>query len=337
MQENHPLTIVCGADNKFSMPLAVTLFSALANLESPLAIDLYIIDGGISVHNKIRITKAIEQSGKEFRLHWVPFDLTEMTSVRQTKYISKATYLRILVPDLLPRKVTKVIYLDCDLIVEANLMHLWQIDMEEKAAMGVQDFSFPYVSSPSAVCNFSSLNLPPHTPYCNAGVLVINLSYWREHDFVRRIFDYLNEKGNALKHNDQEGINVVIGGNWHLLDPRWNVTLSSINCFGKELNAADNTINFYKDQFRSNPFVIHFTSRHKPWHTGSGNKEALNSFYYDQPYFNRFFFYLRKSRWFNPFRFQFWLQRRKAVLALEYKLPRKLSLLRSRKLKTVQN
>ena len=47
---NRPLrmVIVTAADDKFALPLGVTLYSALANLADTKSASLYIIDGGIS-------------------------------------------------------------------------------------------------------------------------------------------------------------------------------------------------------------------------------------------------------------------------------------------------
>jgi len=45
--EGHPLVLVCGADDAFAKPLAVTLYSALSNYRGALRVKVYIINGGI--------------------------------------------------------------------------------------------------------------------------------------------------------------------------------------------------------------------------------------------------------------------------------------------------
>ena len=49
------MNIVAGADDRFAMPMAVTLYSALANMEHGRAVSLYIVDGGISIENREQI------------------------------------------------------------------------------------------------------------------------------------------------------------------------------------------------------------------------------------------------------------------------------------------
>ncbi|RYG01724.1 MAG: glycosyltransferase family 8 protein [Chitinophagaceae bacterium] len=320
------ITIVCGADDNFSMPLVVALFSALTNLRPGIVPNIYIIDGGIREKNKLRIEKSFQNTNRDFHLYWVPFDLNKLPSIKETKIISKAAYLRVLIPDLLPASVSKAIYLDCDMIVEADLQALWDMPFASESAMGVQDYCFPFLSSPAAIGNFNELNLADDTPYCNSGLLVINVDYWRKHAFSSKILAYLQSNSERLKHFDQDGINVVIAGNWRLLDPRWNVSLSSVLNFGEGTERTIEEVNYYQGEFKANPYIIHFTSRYKPWHLGLNNKDALVTFYYQQPYRDRFFHYLRKSQWFRGIYFFSWITYRRIVLFSQYKLPRRIKI-----------
>ncbi|RYZ19985.1 MAG: hypothetical protein EOO10_23720, partial [Chitinophagaceae bacterium] len=142
----------------------------------------------------------------------------------------------------------------------------------------------------------------------------------------QKIFAYLNRKGKNLKHFDQDGINVVMAGRWQLLDPRWNVSLSSTTNFGTGVKRTDKDIKFYQEEFKTNPYIIHFTSRYKPWHTGIKNTDALVTFYYQQPHRERFFYYLKKSQWFQSIYAHSWILYRKLVLFSQYKLPRRIKL-----------
>jgi len=332
IKENESITLVCGADDKFAMPLAVTLYSALANLSRDASPNVYIIESGISQNNKKKIAGVLEKAHHKLKLNWLTFDIQQLSFLRETTAISKAAYLRILIADLLPQEITKVIYLDCDMIIEADLMKLWELNFTDEAAMGVQDFYIPFVSATPVLADFNKhTSVSDKNPvYCNSGMMVLNLSYWRKHQLSASIFAYLKENDQAL---DQDGINMVIKGNWKLLDPCWNVTLSSVAGFGKGHQTSQEEIEYYKQAFKTNPYIIHFTSKYKPWHSGAGNKAALNNFYYDQYYLSRFYSYLRRSKWFHNLYFACWLNYRRAVLLIEFKIPRRLSLLKQSRTK----
>ncbi len=319
--------IVCGADNNFAMPLAITLFSAFVNLREGAVQLIYVIDGGISTPNKARVNNVLKNAGKGFKLAWIPYDLSIIKTVQVTAIISKAAYLRILIADLLPSVHDKAIYLDCDMIVEADLAALWEIQFSGEPAMAVQDFFYPFVSTDDAIINYKAYSIRADATYCNSGLMVLNLSYWRANKVSSKIFNYLALNVTTLKHFDQDGINAVIAGKWKLLNPRWNVSLSSVAVFGKELNLTQEKLEWYREKFFKNPYIIHYTSRHKPWHTGHKNREALTVYYFDQYYRNRYFYYLQKSGWFGGAKFRAWALYRKFILAVEFKLPRRLGLL----------
>jgi lipopolysaccharide biosynthesis glycosyltransferase len=300
------------------------MFSALRNLRQGLIPVLYIIDGGISEYNKQKIERVFKKSKREFTLNWIPYNLDSIQSVRATNILSKAAYLRILIPDLLPEFHQKAIYLDCDIIVETDLYTLWEYEFSNEPAMGVQDFYNPYISTVTAIPNLDKLSMSEDAAYCNSGVIVFNLEFWRKHKLKDLIFEYLQKNFTSKELFDQDGINVIVSGRWKTLDPRWNITLSSLSTFGRFLKLKEEEVNWYLDEFKKNPFIIHFTSKHKPWHTGHKNKEALTVFYYDQFYRERYFYYLGESGWFNKAYSRFWINHRKMILFLEYKLPRKI-------------
>lgn len=324
-QKENTLTLVCGADDKFAMPLAVTLFSAVSNLNAVERPDIYILDAGISVKNKLKIQRVMDQTRRTIQLKFLSFDLSRLPNLLETDVISKATYLRILIPKLLPEDVKAAIYLDSDLIVEKDLRVLWDTSFDENLAIGVQDYCFPTLANLTSLLTVNSTR--QNAVYCNAGVIVLNIEAWRKQNISEKILSFIQRNSR----HDQDGINVVINGSWKVVHPKWNVTLSSLANFGEHLPMKPQDIEATRQELRSDPNVIHFTSRHKPWHHGRGNFEALNSFYYDQRFINRFYFYLGKSKWYSFADFTRRNLYRKAVLFFEYKLPRRLKILKSTK------
>lgn len=56
--QQDPVVAVCGADNNYAMPLAVTIRSAVENFNSDRKFIWFVIDGGITPRNKCRIRPA---------------------------------------------------------------------------------------------------------------------------------------------------------------------------------------------------------------------------------------------------------------------------------------
>src|SRR5579863_8991611 len=119
------MVIVCAADDKFALPLGVTLYSALANLSGVKAVSLYIMDGGISEENKRKLTAVLDVTHVAVNITWLNPGSDSLTGVKTGEWTA-VTYFRLLIPELLPQNVDRAIYLDSDLVIEHSLRELWE-------------------------------------------------------------------------------------------------------------------------------------------------------------------------------------------------------------------
>ena len=185
--------IAAGADNRFAMPMAVTLYSALANLEHGTDVSLYVLDGGISPENKRRLAEVLNVDHVELTLEWLNPDLSALCGLKTTHTFSQAAYLRLLIPELLPG-VDRVIYLDSDLVVERDLGKLWRSEMDGRSTLAVKDYRYPYVSCVDwAGETYTAVSCARDAPYCNSGVLVMDLEAWRTTQIAQRAVAYMQQ------------------------------------------------------------------------------------------------------------------------------------------------
>jgi lipopolysaccharide biosynthesis glycosyltransferase len=279
------ISVVCACDDKYAMPLAVTIRSALDNLNSDSEIELFVIDGGIKPHNKQKILKSL--SGKTCKVKFIPKPISWLKDIEEAylygksedisnKHISLAAYYRLLIPELLPEQIEKVIYLDCDLLVRGDLYQLWQIDLGDNYLFAVQDMWIPYISSPEGLSNYQELCIPPTSKYFNSGVLVINLKQWRLDKLSLKAIEYLNQNKKFIRHHDQEILNALCVNQWGELDPKWNVQ-TFIFIFASEHGKESS---FSKEPFANlalNPCIVHYTGATKPW---TGRHVPLEEYFF---------------------------------------------------------
>jgi len=285
------MIIATGADDRFAMPMAVTLYSALTNIEQGRAVTIYIFDGGISEQNRRRLTEMLNVNHVKVHLEWVRPDLSPLNGVKTTQAFSQAAYLRLLMPELMPDQVDRVIYLDSDLVVEKDLGELWEAEMGDLPALAVQEYVFPYVSCLDWVGEtYEMRGLPPNTPYCNTGVMVMNLKRWRAEEIARGALEYMRKSQQSVRYADQDGLNAVLAGAWGLLDPKWNVMLAGINSYGQFFGMSKVEMQHAQEELLHEPFILHFTGPLKPWRFVSRGPAQL-----------RFFHYLKQSKWFGAF------------------------------------
>lgn len=275
-----PIVLVCAADDRYAMGLGVTVTSALLNLKHPHPVQLFIIDGGISSANRRRLEQTF---GSRVELRWLTADLTQVQSLYLSGHLSSASYYRLLIPELLPESATKAIYLDSDLIVQGDLLELWNKDLGGYFALAVRDFTIQTVSSEQGLLNYQDLGIPPETGYLNSGVLVINLEQWRQFKITQRAIAYIQNYPHFIRWHDQDGLNALFAGNWGELDPRWNRPSTLHRCRSWQDTPYSKSV---YEQLLNQPHIIHFVESGKPWTPG-----------FQHPEKHLFFHYLKRTAW----------------------------------------
>lgn len=260
------MVIVTASNDNYAQHLGVMLTSLLENSNNNCLIDIYIMDGDISEINKSKLERIVK--GYNGRVTFLKVDkkLFEHCRMNQNlNYITIETYYRIIIPDLLSKDISKVLYLDCDIIVESDIDELWNTDISNYYLAAVDERQF-IRKRKRRVLN-KALSLPKDSHYFNAGVLLLNLEKWREEEVSKQLVKFLEVNQKKLKFMDQDALNVVLHGKWLNLDPKWNYTVHHrLKCPLK------------------NPVIIHFAGTEKPWNAEISFKE-------------NYLKYLRNSLW----------------------------------------
>jgi lipopolysaccharide biosynthesis glycosyltransferase len=272
--------------------MGVTLYSALSNLERGRSVSLYIMDGGISGRNRQKLVDVLSATDIDAQITWLKPDLMQFEGLPLTEWVAApATYLRLLIPELLPRECDRALYLDSDLVVEHDIGQLWEHDLRDVRAAGVPNYFSPIVAWKRHPSEMTSVfGLTPQATFCNAGVLLFNLHRWREEQLGRKALEFARDF--PLPESDQDAINIVVASQWAVLDARWNVQLSALERYGSFLKASltlsDREMEQACADLLGNPYILHFTWMNKPWQIDC-----------QVPLRVRFFHYLKKSRWFS--------------------------------------
>ena len=255
-----PIVIACAADQKYVMPLAVMIKSVLNNLDNQRKISLYIVDGGIDQNDKERLINS--WNSDRLIAHWVLVDKSVFTNMPLWGRMNINTYYRLLIPDFVPNSFCKAIWLDCDLVVKSSLDKIWDIDIGDYAILASQDIMIPYVSSRYGIGPYQELGIAWDAKYFNAGVMVVNLDWWRQNDVAGNALAYLRKYQKTVFFWDQEALNAVLIGKWGELDPRWN-QIASVS--GRSFFKAAHLDRMTYQQIVNDPWIVHFAGTWKPW------------------------------------------------------------------------
>lgn len=187
-----------------------------------------------------------------------------------------STLFRFAVPDVLAH-LHRVIYLDCDLIVEADLGELFDAPLDGKPLGAVQDIrlidealttmpkrrglrdgTYRYLQQVLGLDGREAM-----LACAQAGVTLFDLRQLRDIGYAARMSETMTRLGGKLRFADQCALNSAFAGDIAVLDPRWNVLPEALgegmwDEVVPELRAA-------LVAQRQDPRIIHFAYR-KPWH-----------------------------------------------------------------------
>lgn len=267
--------LLCAADDAYALPLAVALHSAVRHLDPSRRLTLYLLDGGISPRMERRVLRGLPSD--RVRVLPVRPDLALPREIAVEGYASPAVYLRLLAPQLLPDE-ERVLYLDSDVLVRRDLGELWDVPMQGRPLLAVQDQGMPFVDNrvalprfeaarpylwgERAVPNWEELGLDPRAPYLNSGVLVMDLAAWRREDASRELLEVVRRHPAHARLPDQYALNVVFAGRWGALDLRWNANPGLHRFPSAEACPFDEAV--WRAALED-PWIVHFVGPVKPW------------------------------------------------------------------------
>lgn len=272
-----PISILCATDNNFAPYCGIMLTSLFENnLDSRF--EVYVLaNGDILESHKRKFNDLGQKYGS--RITWMTVDESKVEAFpTHIRRITRPTYYRLFAAELLPQDLDRVIYLDCDLLVVGDIKPLWEIDLTGNALACVTD---------SLEKGIERLGYPKSEGYFNAGVLVLNLQYWRENGVGAKLTSHAMNHRADLKMMDQDILNGVLHAQKVLLPPRFN--------FQTFFFATDRRLN-YSDAFRislsqesDSVVIVHYVGNEKPW----------NFRLYGGPFFSLWEKFRRRSFWRN--------------------------------------
>ena len=181
-----------------------------------------LIDDGLSERSKKNIKKSVVSTfGIKIDVKFykiVEDTVLSMIPETLTKEWSIATWYRILLPKLLDENTHKVLYLDCDVIVNDHLDELFAMDISNNSLGGCVDVILNYDDSV-----YERLQYDRDKGYICAGVLLLNLDYWRQNDLEKQLLDYAVENASKIKFCDQDTINFVCQDSKIILPSKYGV------------------------------------------------------------------------------------------------------------------
>lgn len=171
---------------------------------------------------------------------------------------TQSVYMRFFAPTFLGSDVDRVLYLDADTLINADLSPLWEIDFRGMTVGAVANS--PVASN---IYHQKRLGLPMGSTFFNNGVMLLNVPQWLARGTTERLMQFLQHRSHELHMPDQDATNMVLGDEILPLSSKWNVQRPIFFQGHRKLGITrKEQRNLIRD-----PAIVHFTADLKPWHS----------------------------------------------------------------------
>lgn len=248
--------IVFAFDNNIIMPACICISSLLMNAKPDTFYEIFILYSSKEPLKREQLDK-IPGEYTNCRITYVSVD-GSFDSAYEVRGVTKATYYRLLVPEILP-EYDKVIYSDVDIIFRLDLAEVYTEDYSDYYIAATLDLGLN-----QEVKHLEAIGVSPGE-YLQAGFAVLNLKKMREDNMVK-VFKRLGEC--RFTYQDQDILNIACKGKIKYLPPCYNVNdCSFIQIYYNSDNLPGN---FTKAEyeFATKKGNIHYSGS-KPWRKNS--------------------------------------------------------------------
>lgn len=258
------ITIAYAPDDGYINMTVVSMFSAVQNnIDSNIEFIILYSNLKEESINKLNSIK----SQFDCNIRYVKIDESEFNDFPMSKWVTVQAWFRIKIPDLCP-DLDKVLYLDCDTMVNQPLKELFEIDLKDNYIAAVKD-----VWDVDKHLRRLSMN---SDSYFNSGVMLINCQLWREHKLFNKIKEYAIENKKIIKFCDQDSLNKVIDDKKINLHQKFNFMDTWWRNYYNQYEGND--LRNYEEA-QKNPVIVHLTGP-KPDMKGCANSMCEKWWYY---------------------------------------------------------
>ena len=269
-------------DDNYLIPACIMLESLMKKNED-MHFVVHTFADDLSEKSIEKLKTTLEAGGSELTLHVLPAHAKELIQNAPTlKHISIATYYRLFLPYVIDESVTKVLYLDCDILVRRSVKELFKETDPDIVIIGASDINEEDHAERIRV-----------DTYVNTGVLVMDMVGIRKmytmENMMAEISNIISQPIKIIL-GDQDIINLLFAGH---------------------IEKVPNIYNFqrliHKAYCLKNPSLVrktviaHFITGDKPW-----NNDYLIV------YAGEYYSYLKKYLT-VPQRLAWWVQKPKGI------------------------
>ena len=258
------MNILFSSDDNYARHLGVAINSLLSHNPDFPKFKIYVVDNNISSDNILKLNQVVAKF-ENAEMFFIPFKKwVDSLHLNMSWPISLSSYARLFVGEMLPVDADRLLYLDCDMLVNGDISELWNTDLGDNIIGAVQDQVYEKIKV--------AVGLNVNDPYFNAGMLLINLEKWRKDKLTSLAKNFIESHHGRVIHHDQGVLNGLLNKRWKRLPLKYNVmTIHYLLSQSRVRRFFHEHSSFYNDEeiadAMHNPVILHFTPSFtsRPW------------------------------------------------------------------------
>lgn len=265
------MNVMYASDDNYAWLMGISMISLFENNKESEEINVFLFGDKIQEENEKKLFEIARQYNRNFQI--IDVNELQLPSKLYNQRYPKSAYSRLFAYNLLPKDISKIIYLDCDIIVVGSIQDLYDRDVTDVAFMAVQDFLSNGYKKKIGIKNTDT--------YINTGVMLLNLDKFRELPITERIEKFVNKYSAAICHADQDIFNGIFQGEFSVLPPYYNVMTQMNQYSYEQLIRTWNPSHYYSEKdieaAKAHPRIYHYTAcltDIRPWFANSKVKNA---------------------------------------------------------------
>ncbi|XWS33718.1 hypothetical protein CRYUN_Cryun22dG0107400 [Craigia yunnanensis] len=238
------------------------ILSVLQHSSCPQNILFHFIASATTSH----LGHTISRSFPSLKFQIYPYDSSAVSGLISTSIRSALdcplNYARNYLANLLPPCLSRVVYLDSDLVLVDDVAKLAAIPLGDQSILAAPEycnanftsyFTPTFWSNPTLSLTFAGRK----ACYFNTGVMVIDLQRWREGDYTTKIIEWmeLQKRMRIYELGSLPPFLLVFAGNIAPVDHRWN----------QHGLGGDNYRGLCRDLHPGPVSLLHWSGKGKPW------------------------------------------------------------------------
>lgn len=211
------MNILYQFNEAYSVFAGVSIASLLENNRQADEVNIYVFDEEISEDSKNKLTRLVEGYGQGRCISFI--DISKLVEKMKVDGLpsyrgSYSANARMFAGNILT-KLDRLLYLDADTIIEADIREFYNTDLKGKALGCVLDVLGGY--------HKQLIGIPENGDYINSGMLLYDLEAYRNHNCEEKILFHVKNVRAHYMAPDQDLLNVVLGDDMRIMDIRYNL------------------------------------------------------------------------------------------------------------------